>query len=105
MARFSIYENTGEHAKNTPFLVDVQTDLLSGLDTRMVIPLRKASLYKKIKLPQDLIPIFSIKGDEFALETPKMAAVPRKILKKEIGSLKSQQHQIITAIDRLFHGF
>lgn len=105
MARFSIYENTGEHAKNTPFLVDVQTDLLSGLDTRMVIPLRKASLYKKIKLPQDLIPIFSIKGDEFALETPKMAAVPSKILKKEIGSLKSQQHQIITAIDRLFHGF
>ena len=104
MARFSVYENTGEHAKTTPFLLDVQTDLLSGLDTRVVIPLRKASLYK-VKLPQDLMPIFSIKGSDFALETPKMAAVPSKILKKEIGNLKSQQHLVMTAIDRLFHGF
>ena len=105
MARFSVYENIGEHAKTTPFLLDVQTDLLSGLDTRIVIPLRKASLYKKVQLPQDLMPIFSIKGSDFALETPKMAAVPCKILKKEIGSLKSQQHLVMTAIDRLFHGF
>ena len=105
MARFSIYENIGEYAKTTPFLLDVQTDLLSGLDTRIVIPLRKASLYKNVKLPQDLIPIFSIKGSDFALETPKMAAVPSKILKKEIGSLKNQQHLVMTAIDRLFHGF
>ncbi len=105
MARFSVYENIGEHAKNTPFLLDVQTDLLSGLDTRVVIPLRKASLYKNVKLPQDLMPIFSIKGGDFALETPKMAAVPSKILKKEIISLKSQQHLVMTAIDRLFHGF
>jgi hypothetical protein len=34
-----------------------------------------------------------------------MAAVPSKILKKEIGSLKGQQHLVMTAIDRLFHGF
>ena len=105
MARFSVYENIGEHAKNTPFLLDVQTDLLSDLDTRVVIPLRKASLYKKVRLPQDLMPIFSIKGSDFALETPKMAAVPSKILKKEIASLRSQQHLVMTAIDRLFHGF
>lgn len=105
MARFSVYENIGDHAKTTPFLLDVQTDLLSGLDTRVVIPLRKASLYKKVRLPQDLMPIFSIKGSDFALETPKMAAVPSKILKKEIGSLKSQQHLVMIAIDRLFHGF
>ena len=105
MARFSIYENTGEHAKTTPFLLDVQTDLLSGLETRVVIPLRKASLYKKVRLPQDLVPIFSIKGSDFALETPKMAAGPRKILKIEVGSLKNHQHIVMTAIDRLFHGY
>ncbi len=58
MARFSVYENIGEHAKTTPFLLDVQTDLLSGLDTRIVIPLRKARLYQKVQLPQDLMPIF-----------------------------------------------
>lgn len=105
MARFSLYENTGEHAKTTPFLLDVQTDLLSALGTRVVIPLRKSSLYKNIKLPADLMPGFSIKGGEFILETPKMAAVPSKNLKKEIGNLKDKQHIVTTAIDRLFHGF
>jgi toxin CcdB len=105
MARFSIYENSGDHSKTTPFLLDVQTDLLSGLDTRVVIPLRKASLYKNIKLPNDLMPSFTINGTEFTLDTPKMAAVPTKILKQEIGSLKGEQDLVMTAIDRLFHGF
>jgi toxin CcdB len=105
MPRFTVYENSGDHAKNTPLLLDVQTDLLSGLDTRIVIPLRKITLYKNIKLPADLMPTFSIKGSEFVLETPKMAAVPSKLLKKEVGTLKDQQHIVVTAIDRLFHGF
>ena len=42
MARFSIYENIGDHAKTTSFLLDVKTDLLSGLDTRIVIPPKKS---------------------------------------------------------------
>ena len=40
MARFDVYANPGAHATITPFLLDVQSDLLDGLDTRMVIPLR-----------------------------------------------------------------
>ena len=36
MARFSIDENSGDHSKTTPFLLDVQTDLLSRLDTRVL---------------------------------------------------------------------
>ena len=83
MARFSVYENIGEHAKTTPFLLDVQTDLLSGLDTRIVIPLRKASLYKKVQLPQDLMPIFSIKDSDFALETQRWRRYQAKFLKKK----------------------
>jgi toxin CcdB len=105
MARFSIYENTGEHAKTTPFLLDVQTDLLSGLETRVVIPLRKASLYKKVRLPQDLVPIFSIKGSDFALETPKMAAVPARVLTRQVASLVTEQASIVTALDFLFNGY
>jgi hypothetical protein len=34
-----------------------------------------------------------------------MAAIPSKYLKKEIGNLRDQQHIVIAAIDRLFHGF
>ncbi len=39
MARFDVYANPGPHAHTTPYLLDVQTDLLNGLDSRVVVPL------------------------------------------------------------------
>ena len=105
MARFSIYQNADDPTKTTPFILDVQTDLLSGLNTRIVIPLRKSDRYQNLSSAEDLMPSFAIHGKKFILDTPRMAAVPTKYLKKEIGSLKDQQHIVTAAIDRLFHGF
>ncbi len=51
------------------------------------------------------MPLLSIAGNEYVLETPKMAAVPVRILKKLVANLKPEQNKVITAIDRLFHGF
>jgi len=51
------------------------------------------------------MPLFSIAGNEYVLETPKMAAVPARILKKLVANLKPEQNKVITAIDRQFHGF
>jgi hypothetical protein len=34
-----------------------------------------------------------------------MAAVPVRILKRMVANLKPEQNKVITAIDRLFHGF
>jgi toxin CcdB len=51
------------------------------------------------------MPLFLIAGRKFVLETPKMAAVPTRILKKSVGNLIAEQNRVITAIDRLFHGF
>jgi toxin CcdB len=105
MARFSIYQNPEDKTKTTPYLLDVQTDLLSGLNTRVVIPLRKSGQYKSLSSSQDLIPSFVIHGKGFVLDTPRMAAVPIQHLKNEVGNLREQQHIVMTAIDRLFHGF
>jgi toxin CcdB len=105
MARFSIYQNADDSTKTTPYILDVQTDLLNGLNTRIVIPLRKSDRYQNLSSAQDLMPSFAIQGKKFILDTPRMAAVPTKYLKKEIGSLRDQQHIVIAAIDRLFHGF
>ena len=38
MARFHVYENGSQHPLSTAFLMDVQADLLSDLETRVVIP-------------------------------------------------------------------
>ena len=105
MARFSIYQNSDDHTKTTPYILDVQTDLLNGLNTRVVIPLRNSDRYQNLSTSQDLMPRFGIQGKDFILDTPRMAAIPSKYLKKEIGNLRDQQHIVIAAIDRLFHGF
>lgn len=40
MARFDVYVNPGRNQRNIPFLVDVQSSVISGLATRIVVPLR-----------------------------------------------------------------
>jgi len=105
MARFDVYANTGGHAATTPYLLDVQSDLLDGLDSCMVIPLRSIEHFPKVKVPTRLTPVLSIEGKDFLLETPKMGAVPRRALKSPVTSLADEQAQITAALDFLFQGF
>ncbi|MBC7620865.1 MAG: CcdB family protein [Candidatus Saccharibacteria bacterium] len=105
MARFDVYPNPGAHSTTTPYLLDVQSDLLDGLDSRMVIPLRSLAHFAKVKVPTQLTPVFQIKGKGYFLETPKMGAVPNRILKSSVISLSAHQDQIIGALDFLFQGY
>jgi toxin CcdB len=105
MARFDVYANPGAHATTTPYLLDVQSDLLDGLDSRMVIPLRRLSHFPKVKLSSRLTPVLIIAGEEFLLETPKMGAVPQRVLKVPVTSLALQQDHVSSALDFLFQGY
>ena len=105
MARFDVYANPGRHANTTPYLLDVQSDLLDGLDSRMVIPLRSVKHFPKVTVPNRLTPVLRINDDDFLLETPKMGAVPQRVLKSPVVSLAEAQSQIIDAVDFLFQGF
>jgi toxin CcdB len=105
MARFDVYANPGSHAKTTPYLLDVQTDMLDGLDTRIVIPLRRLDAFPKVKLSTRLTPVLTVNDEDLLLETPKMGAVPQRILKTPITSLGREQTQISAALDFLFQGY
>lgn len=105
MARFDVYANPGNHAASTPYLLDVQSDLLNGLDSRMVIPLRSLKHFPKVKLSTQLTPVFTIDGESYLLETPKMGAVSLRVLKSRVASLAQAQDQITAAMDFLFQGY
>ena len=105
MARFDVYKNPGKHAGTTPYLLDVQSDLLDGLDSRIVVPLRDVAHFPNVKFPIRLTPVLTINGQEFLLETPKMGAVPLRILKSPITSLVDMRIQIMGALDFLFQGY
>lgn len=105
MARLDVYKNVGLRAEDTPYLLDVQSDLLDNLDSRVVIPLRRLALYAGVKLPERLTPIVQIKREKLVLETPKMAAVPSGILKTPVASLATDHDRITAALDFLFQGY
>ena len=105
VARFDVYLNPSALAEITTYLVDVQSDLLDGLESRTVIPLRALKHFPKVKLSTRLTPLFVVHGQECLLETPKLAAVPIRVLKLPVASLKSEQDQIVAALDFLFQGY
>ncbi len=104
MARFDVYPNPGRHAGTTPYLLDVQSDLLEDLETRIVIPLRSLQRFPKVALSTRLTPVFTIEGESCLLETPKMGAIAQRVLKSPVTSLARAQDQITAALDFVFQG-
>jgi toxin CcdB len=105
MARLDVYLNPGAHAGTTPYLLDVQSDLLDGLGSRVVVPLRRLEHFPSVSLPERLIPVVTIDGKAYLLETPKMGAVPQRVLKTPVASLVNEQSRIMDALDFLFQGY
>lgn len=105
MARFDVYRNGGAHATNVPYLLDVQCDLLSGMDTRVVVPLRRRDKFSGGKLLRPLMPAVEVEGVSCVMETSKLGAVPCRILKSPVATLTEQKADITAALDFLFQGF
>ncbi len=88
-----------------PYLLDVQSDLLQGLETRVVVPLRRRDRFQATRIPDRLTPVFEIEGIACLMETPKLAAVPLRVLKTSVASLVDSQKAIAGALDFLFQGY
>lgn len=103
MARYDVYRNPRkESVRDIPFLLDVQSDLLEGLDTRVVVPLRRANTVKK---PVDrLNPGFEVDGIAVILDTPQLAGIPAALLKRPMASLAGHAFDIQNGLDFLFAG-
>lgn len=106
MARFEIYPNPGHTKKSdVPYLLDVQSNLLGTLDSRVVVPMRRVDRFDKVTLPKNLAPIFEIEGLSCFMETAKLAAVPAKILQTPVATLANHHAAITAALDFLFQGY
>lgn len=105
MPQFDVYPNSGASADVIPFIVDIQSDLLADLETRVVIPLRRRDKFPVKVLPNRLTPVLMVQGIECVLETPKMAAVPLRVLRPAQTSLADRRAEITGAIDFLVQGY
>ena len=99
--RFDVYKLPA--GGTAGYIVDVQSDLLFELATRMVIPLLPEAKHRSVM--KDLHPVFEITGARFVLVTHELASIPKRQLQRPIGSLAAYGEEITRALDILFTGF
>jgi toxin CcdB len=105
VAQFSVYRNKNARTKAAfPFLVDVQSDLLEPLNTRVVIPMTKSPALTKRPVSH-LTPEVSFNGDRYMLMTPQLAGIGRAELGPLAGTVVDERQTILAAIDFLLTGF
>jgi toxin CcdB len=103
--QFTVHRNKSPRTKGTfPYLVDVQSDLLDQLQTRVVIPLTRVAGLAKKPLSH-LTPTLTFNGEAYVLMTPQLAGVARTELGAPAGSLAAQRHAIVAAMAFLLTGF
>ena len=80
MPQFAVYLN--KHLRGSafyPLLLDVQSELLADLETRVVVPLARASGFAEFPL-RFVMPTIELEGERYVLTTPRLAGVSRSDL-------------------------
>ncbi len=85
-------------------MVDVQTEMLGDLASRIVIPLRIVEQAEEPPLPR-LKPILVIDDQAYLLLTTDIGAQPLHWLGKPVGNISEHRDEIISAMDFLLQGF
>jgi len=89
-------------AAHRPYLVILQSDLISDLTSTVVAPLVTR---ENMKGAQRLNPVLSIEGREYWLATHELFAVDQRVLRGRVSTLADHRDTIMTALDFLFLGF
>jgi len=105
MAHLDVFQNDNPATKKSiPLLLDIQSDLLSQLDTRVVVPLYLQTAGKPASMTR-LTPTVEIGSKKYIIMTPQLAGVPAKILKKKVASLPALHTLLDSALDLLVTGY
>jgi len=104
MAQFDVCLNPNpDSAPAVPYLLEVQSDLLEPVSTRVVAPL--ALLSERGEPAKYLNPVFEIEGVQVVMVTEQIAGIPKRALGEMLLTLEVQRDQVMDAIDFLFRGF
>lgn len=99
MAKHDVFPAPGSDG----WLLDVQTDLLDGLNSRIVVPLMPLPFAPAPAMR--LNPTFEIEGVIVSMVTQYLASVQEKTLGQPIANLSQQHDKITAALDMVFQGF
>jgi toxin CcdB len=99
MSQFDVYAGVG---RSNRLVVDLQSDILGPIATRIVAPLFQRS---ETPVLTELTPPVRLDGRDLVVMIPLMASIPTRELQHPVGSLASDQDALKRALDVLFLGF
>ncbi|MBC7103098.1 MAG: CcdB family protein [Parvibaculum sp.] len=104
MAAFDIHANPEPRTRGAlPYVIELQADLLSDLNTRLVAPFAPAQHYRGA-VPR-LNPVIDIEGEPHVLLVQQMAALPKRLLARPpVKNAEAHRDNIIAAVDFLVTG-
>ncbi|MDO9368758.1 MAG: CcdB family protein [Sphingopyxis sp.] len=97
MAQFDVYRTA-----EGDLVVDCQSDLLSHLNTRLVVPLLTADQFEVVA--KRLNPLFVFDGVEHVMYTQFASAIPAHQISETVMSLNGSSFEIMNALDVLLTG-
>ena len=105
MAQFDVYVNPQPESRRfVPYIVDVQSQLIDQLTTRLVMPLSRVGTQQG-SLPVNLCPVVEVAGEALSLMPQLAAPFPARLLKKPVLSLAHRAAEVTGAMDAVLSGF
>ena len=104
MAQFDVYINPNKQTRKAyPYIMDMQHPFLSDIDTRIVVPLGDASLFKNQAL-KGLTPKVEFESRGLLILMPLITSMPGNALNNPVGTLSHLRDEIVSALDLAITG-
>lgn len=105
MAQFDVYVNPHPTSREfVPYVLDVQSDLIDQLPTRLVMPLSRVGV-GEARLPPNLCLPVEIDAEPLILMAHLAAPLAARLLKKPVTSLRHRASEVSAAMDAVISGF
>jgi toxin CcdB len=99
IAQFDVYHNPSQTTQKAyPYIVDIQNPVVSGISTRIVVPLGHLQQFKNQSM-KGLTPEIEYDGEKLLLLLPQTTSIPAKTLKNPIASLSHFRDEILAVLD------
>ena len=105
MRQFTVHRNRNAATRTRyPLLLNIQTDLLAELGTRVVVPMTPATVVARRAAMRTLTPVLVVDDKDYLLVIPQLAGIAARELGPPVADLSAQRPAILAALDLLFTG-
>ncbi len=102
--QYDVYVNpTLAQREAFPYFVVLQSEQLARFSTRLVMPLARSAVPAR-ELPRRLTQTVEVSGERLRLVPHLCAALPEKMLRKPVASLRASAAVFVDALDAVISG-